>query len=305
MRHACAVLLLLAAGCAAAAGFTFAALGDTPYNADEETRFIGILGELNRESPAFSIHVGDFKNGWDPCDDALFRQRKEWFELSRQPLIYVPGDNEWTDCWRGPGARHDPLERLRALRKLFFAAPESLGQRRLRVARQSDAGPPYPEHLRWAHDGVVFATLNMPGGDNNRARMPEESAQRTQAAVAWMRDAFRDARARRSPAVVLAMQANPWSRAGGVRASYARLMTAVAEETLRFSGEVLLIHGDTHRYRVDRPLVAPDSGDAVPNFTRIEVFGSPFTDWVRIRVDLQSGRARFDATPGSEPPAAR
>jgi hypothetical protein len=35
------------------------------------------------------------------------------------------------------------------------------------------------------------------------------------------------------------------------------------------------------------------------NFLRIEVFGSPTVNWVRVRVTEQDGRVEFEATPGS------
>ena len=55
--------------------------------------------------------------------------------------------------------------------------------------------------------------------------------------------------------------------------------------TLDFGKPVILIHGDTHRYRVDHPLVDPATHKPVGNFTRIESFGSPFVDWIRVSVD--------------------
>ncbi len=305
MRGLLLALLLVPAmaGPAAAAGFTFGAFGDAPYNTDEESQFIGVLAAMNREPLAFAIHVGDFKSGTSACDDELFAQRLAWFGLMHHPLVYVPGDNEWTDCWRALDSAHAPMERLQKLRAMYFARAESLGQRRMPVARQSDSGPPYPEHLRWMHDGVVFVTLNVPGSANNAARMPEEAARRTTAAIAWLREAFEAAAARRSPAIVVVMHANPWARNGRVRASYASLMNDMSAFTAGFAGEVVLIHGDTHHYRVDRPLRLPGGRDVAGNFTRIEVHGSPFVDWVRVRVDLGGKRARVSALPGSDAPA--
>jgi hypothetical protein len=40
---------------------------------------------------------------------------------SHTPFVFVPGDNDWTDCHRRAGA-YDPLERLARLR-VFFAGP--------------------------------------------------------------------------------------------------------------------------------------------------------------------------------------
>ena len=291
-------ILLWSAGHGMAAGYTFAAFGDSPYSEAEEAQFVGIIAAMNREPLAFAIHVGDFKSGWSPCTDALVTQRREWFALSHHPLIYTPGDNEWTDCHRALGtadAERDPLNRLQHLRRIFFSDGYSLGQRKIALARQSAE---FPEHARWAHGGIVFATLNVPGGDNN-AGMPHESATRGKMLDAWIVDTFRVARAQFHGAVVLAMQANPWSYAGSVRKSYLALMTTIARETQRFDGEVLLIHGDTHRYRVDQPLIDPQTRSPLSNFTRIEVFGSPAVNWVRVRVSSENAKVKFSVTPGS------
>jgi hypothetical protein len=257
---------------------------------------------MNRTSLAFVIHVGDFKSGWSPCTDGLFNQRRDEFALIHHPLIFAPGDNEWTDCWRAIGApesTRDPVNRLQLLRRLFFSDGYSLGQKKIVLERQ---GGGFPEHARWTHGGVLFATLNIPGGDNN-SRQPRESAARSSAATAWITDTFRLARAQSYGAVVIAMQANPFSQRGGVRRAYNVLMEVIARETQRFGtetgGEVLLIHGDTHRYRFDQPLTAPRTNEPLRNFTRLEVFGSPSVNWVRVNVKRENGRMRFEPAAGN------
>ena len=281
--------------------FVFAALGDTPYAPDEEARFLWLLADINRANPAFVVHVGDFKSGWSECSDDLYRQRLEWLEYSRHPFVFVPGDNDWTDCWRGPAGGYRPTERLEKLRELFFAQPRSLGQRTIDLAQQGRGGlaHPYPEHARWTHQRVLFVTLNVPGGDNNLTRDRAEFRARDAAARGWLRDAFRLARAQGLAGVVIMMQANPWAAAGPRRAGYAPLMATLLAETREFSGEVLLIHGDTHRYRFDQPLIDPETQRRVANFTRIEVFGSPTMNWVKVSVTESRGRVRFYAEPGS------
>lgn len=289
---------MLALSCAKvlAADFTFAAFGDAPYSRDEEARFIEVIAEMNREPLEFAVHVGDFKSGWSACTDALFEQRREWFAYSHHPLIYVPGDNEWTDCWRAFGDARDPLERLRKLRALFHADDFSLGQRKIMLARQNTE---YPEHARWIINNVLFATLNVPGGDNNRGRMPGEAAARGKTLTAWIELIFSNARSDKRSGVVLLMQANPWSRNGQPRASYRQLLDVIARETLSFDGEVLMIHGDTHWHRVDKPLMHPQTGGPIGNFTRAEVHGSPQVNWLRVRVNSRNGRVSFLVTPGS------
>ena len=298
VKHGCGqvfVLTLLWILCmpAAAAQFAFAAFGDVPYTPVEELQLVSMIAEMNREPLAFVIHVGDFKAGHVECSDQVFVQRREWFGLSHHPFVFIPGDNEWVDCRRPYWAPRDPVERLGKLRELFFADDTTLGQRVLKVERQTRLG--YPEHLRWTIEHVVFATLNVPGHDNN-AGMPQESAPRTAALVEWMREAFTLARKRNHPAVVLGVQANLWSG----NAAYRPILAALAEEAKRYKGAVLVVHGDTHWYRFDQPLVDPSSGQKVENVTRLEVHGSPFVNWVHVTVSVENGRVRFAAIPGSD-----
>jgi hypothetical protein len=284
---------------ASAADFTFAALGDMPYSKDEEERFPHLIAEMGREELAFIVHVGDFKSAVATCSDEVFLERRDWFEQSRHPFIFVPGDNEWTDCRRPFGAGRDPLERLDKLRELFFSRDTSLGQRRLSLARQSApaGGYRYPEHARWEHDGVLFVTLNAPG-PNNYPQAAAEYAVRERAVRQWLQQSFASARARGSRGVVVFMHGDPWSHAGDLRKGYAGLMETLAQETRAFDGAVLLVNGDSHRYRVDRLLRDPATGAPLGNFLRVMVFGSPSMRWVRIRVREDGGKIRFEASPG-------
>ena len=102
--------------------FSFVALGDLPYGDTRrvENRYLKLIYSINARSPAFSIHVGDFKTGSSECSDAEFKKQFEYFNLFQNALIYTPGDNDWTDCHRFIGAFDNPLERLRALRGRFF-----------------------------------------------------------------------------------------------------------------------------------------------------------------------------------------
>jgi hypothetical protein len=139
----------------------------------------------------------------------------------------------------------------------------------------------------------------VPGGANNARHDPVEFQSRGKATERWLRESFRAAREEKLPAIAIFMHANPWASPTGRYFGYRELLAAVDAETRGFRGEVLLVHGDTHRYRVDRPAVHPDGGAPPAHFTRVEVFGYPAMNWVRIRVIEDAGRVRFEATPGS------
>ena len=63
---------------------------------------------------------------------------------------------------------------------------------------------------------------------------------------------------------------------------------------------MLLVHGDGHTYRIDQPLTDPLTFDKLPNFTRVEVFGSPVVNWVRVDVRPDTERV-FTISPGQQP----
>ena len=266
--------------------FTVALIGDARYRPDEHPKFLRMRDVINAAQVAFTVHVGDIKGG-GPCADRVYTETLELFDGFASPLIYTPGDNEWTDC----GDRR-PRERLAFLRRVFFADDQSRGHRRLRLERQ---GADYPENARWRFNRVTFATLHVVGSNNNlpHPARPEgtvgdaaEYAGRNAANLAWLAKTFEAARSDGSAGVVLAMQADPaFERAPTQRPGYADLMAALGREARTFAKPVVLVHGDSHVSRVDKPLVDPATGLVVQNFIRVETFGSPDVHWVRATVD--------------------
>ena len=290
-RWGAAALAALLAGCAALAPphpetFSFAVLGDTPDNAREEAELEAMIGRINREPLAFVLHVGDFK-GSGPCSDALYARVKAQFDTYAAALVYVPGDNEWTDCRRRDMGSMVPLERLARLRTVFFADRFSHGTRRIPLEAQDQClvnAPPacgcaaYPENRSWEHGGVRFVSLNVPGSDNNvgfDAASDAEATCRNAANAAWLERAVVAAQSSQVRALVIAIQANPWdTRRPGV---YNEFLAQVEATAARVRKPILLIHGDTHTYRNDTPFAAP--------IRRLETYGSPFVGWVKVTVD--------------------
>ena len=285
-----ALTLLIAVSAAQADHWRFVLIGDAPYSDYERRAFPRMLEDIDDEAPDFVIHVGDLKHSKTRCSDAVFLDRRKVFDASRSPFIYLPGDNEWTDCKRLPAGHFDEVERLQKLREIFFAEPVSLGQKRIPLERQSAE---WPEHLRWRHGPLLFLTLNVPGPDNNhglgQAPTAEFSA-RNPAVIDWLKRGFALARQEKRAGIVIAMQANPGFKEfaqGLPNAGFRELLDTLRNETLKFPGQVLLLHGDTHWQRVDRPLYVPGSTRRIENFTRAESFGYPFLGWVKITIDDQ------------------
>lgn len=278
------------------ADFTFAVIGDVPYTPAGEALFPELVAQLDSSEGAWVLHVGDVKGGSIPCTDSLLVQRAQAVAAIAKPVIYLPGDNEWTDCHRNPSGRYAPLERLARVRELFYPVQGlSTGQSPMEVETQASDSlfAEFPEHQRWARDGVVFFTVHAVGSLNGLVdfdtRTPADDAEvdrRIAASLAWIRDSFASARAAEAPAVVLAIHANPWDTdyADGGRTGFEEFFEVVGEEIAAFARPVLLVHGDTHTMRVDHPEWTPETG-ILPNLTRLEGYGSPRVGWVEVLVD--------------------
>jgi len=72
---------------------------------------------------------------------------------------------------------------------------------------------------------------------------------------------------------------------GGARVGGGEL-AALEQEISLFEKPVALAHGDTHFFRVDKPLRFARDQRVYENFIRVETFGSPHVHWVRAVVDL-------------------
>ena len=285
-----------------AAGFSFAVIGDLGYVPEEEPRVDGVMADLDRDADlAFVVHVGDLSSPRYSCTDDLVIRRLAQFQASAHPLVFTPGDNDWTDCHEPAVKGANPLERLVRIRAVLFPGDRALGRRTLALTRQSadPAFASYRENVRWERGGVTFLTLHVTGSNNGRGRTPEgdaEWAQRNQANLAWLQQGFAHARAAGSRAVMILQQANiypefpPFPGSPKETAGFTDLRERFRQEALAFGKPVVLVHGDSHYFRIDKPLSpmrvrGQPVVTALENFTRVETFGSPYHHWLHVTVD--------------------
>lgn len=294
--------------------FSFGAWGDLPYaRSDDEPKMPALIADMNASDIAFSIFDGDIKDSSVPCDDTVYDAAIARFDSLKRPAIYVPGDNEWTDCWKAKAGAYDPLERLAHLRRVMFAKAESFGREKMNLEQQGPPGGLYAENTRFVHGGIVFVELNIAGSNNNRVETDAdclgkptrdlaqcaadnaEFAARDAADIAWMQQGFALARIRRAPGIVLTFQGDPHFDVPGADAGtlntagnlgYPNFVANLVAAAKDFPGQVLLIHGDSHYFRLDKPFMA--EGHLLANVTRLETFGSPNAHWVKVIVDPAS-----------------
>ncbi len=267
--------------------YSFAVIGDVPYGASQIAKFPSWIDEINAAEPEFTVHVGDIKNGSSRCDDAYYSLIRSDFDLFANPLVYSPGDNEWTDCHRVNNGAYDPLGRLARDRSVFFDNPgTTLGKRTMSVTSQAAEG--LPENVTFRRQGVRFAILHVVGSNDDlqpwtgigkTSATHEQTAEeqhRMAGNIAEVRAAFADARKRNDRAVALYMQADMFDPTYAPPASdisaFVPLVQAIIDEASAFSGDVYLFNGDSHLYNSDRPM-APGS-PLLARYTALGVTGS-------------------------------
>ena len=174
--------------------------GTTPTDTSETDATPAFIGSINAAAPQFVVHVGDIHSGKQYCTLAYDQRIYDLWTSYERPLVYTPGDNEWTDCHKvaeGGGAynkntemidyvldagqnpvdyaKGDPIANLELVRSIFFSDPgHALGAPRklvLSQARVYDQAHPsdaqFVENVMWEQSKVLFVTLDIPGGSNN------------------------------------------------------------------------------------------------------------------------------------------
>ena len=298
------------------ASYSFGLWGDMPYKkAGDDTKLSAVIQSINQSDIVFSIYDGDIKDGSSKCTDDVYTDALKMFNSMTKPVVYVPGDNEWTDCHRINNGGYNGLERLAHIRRVMYSTMDSLGQQTLPLQHQGQApGDKYVENVRFSRGPVVFVGLNVPGSNNNvilsakecsnksvrtQAQCDESNAEyleRDAANIAWLEGSFQAAKESNARGVVLVLQADvgfDWPETEDTDESllpefsgYRNFMARVIQQTEKFDGQVLFVHGDTHFFKIDKPLYKPTK--LLHNFTRLQTFGSPSLHWVRVTVNLDA-----------------
>jgi hypothetical protein len=275
------------------------------------------IKSMNSHNLDFTIFAGDTKNGHTECtDQAIGKDVADVFNSLKAPTLYSVGDNEWTDCHRISNGSMDPLDRLAFLRGYFFNKSTTQGKAPIKVMRQGALGDAYSENSRFVKANVEFVALHIPGSNNNLVvtdkqcfkksdrtwddcdKATAEYKARNAANLKWLKEAFDQARANKYAAILIAIQADiffPFELSDGgfeedflpsldpAVNGYADFFHLLMKEIQTYKGQVLLVHGDSHYFKLDKAMVK--DGRAIANFTRVEVFGESDNSWVEMTVD--------------------
>jgi hypothetical protein len=273
----------------AAAEVRFLVTGDAPYEPADRPRLQRMFSAAG--DVAFLAHVGDIKTGNSRCVQATYLPVVRLFRDQRLPLVFSPGDNDWTDCRRDAAGGYDPTERLALLRRLFFHDPAVLRLQHLDV-RRPPATMALPELFWFRQQSVLFVNWHVVGSYNNRyprdrSAMAEYRMRRA-ANQALLRDAMGvldDVHA-----VVLFQHANPGLGRATPHPGYQGMHDDLAALLAGSDVPVLLVHGDTHNFQFDQPWLGRPGGEQL---WRLEVPGYPRLAGIEVTVDSGAERPFF------------
>jgi hypothetical protein len=281
-----------------------AVYGDAPYgtsNADtaEFTATPAFIDSVNADKQVrLVLHVGDIHSGKQYCTQPYDQSIYDLWTRYEDPLVYTPGDNEWTDCHKAAEggnvyvngqpvdyANGNPIANLALVRSIFFSNPgHALGQRdKVVLSQAQDYDPAHPtdanyvENVIWQQSRTLFVTINLPGGSNNdndiwygaatqTQAQQDEIAQRTGADLRWLDEAFSLAQLDPSVrGVVIVAQADMWDPEKGAahQAAYEPFVASIASHTTAFGKPVLMFNGDSHVYQSGNPLSPGDPNYAM------------------------------------------
>jgi hypothetical protein len=263
-----------------------------PYNLpQDDSRFENVIEALNLENQTFNVFVGDIKSSKVPCSDAIYYKMFNYFEKFKAPLIYTPGDNEWTDCMQSLTDKKDSNDRLAFLRVVFFKGNTSLGINKIALASESSDTnyKKFVENKQWDYGNITFASIHAIGSNNNfksDVNDPNiEFNERQDADIFWLNSVFKKAKLDNSLGVVLFLHAdmlNPDKGSSG----FIKILEELKRLVLDYKKPVLLVHGDSHKFIIDKPFMYEDNKKkTIMNFTRLQVFGEADMHAVKVIIN--------------------
>lgn len=294
------LVVLLASAVGAEPTPPFLVVADAPYTPGDVPRLARLLA--NNTDVDFMVHLGDIKSGGSRCDDRRYEPVVAVFARQPRPLVFGPGDNDWTDCRRASAGGYDPAERLAHLRQRLFSDPATLRLAELQVRLAPLPDPP-PEIFWFRRHGVLFVNWHVVGSYNNRyprdkAAMAEYRTRR-QANHAVMQAALA-ALTPQDRAVVVLQHANPGMQRERPHPGFVGMQEDLAELLAQTRVPVLLVHGDTHDFQFDQPWLGRPNGDRL---WRLEVPGFPHLAGIRVRLGDDRNRPFVIAHRSPEDPA--
>jgi len=236
----------------------FTAIGDVPYNDEQRTDLIAMVDAHNSKSESeFIIHVGDFKPGADPCDEAVYADVSMILKEFDTPTFVVLGDNEFNDCT-------NPEQGLDYWNQYFLHFNENW-QFDHSVAYQTER----TENFSWAQNKVLFIGINLVG---SAVHNQDEWDRRLADDALWVEQLL-EAHKTDTKAAVIFAHANIVNLEPAKFDTFTNRFRASAAA---YDQPILFLQGDGHFWFENRPW-------AEKNILRVQITGG--SEAVQVTVD--------------------
>jgi hypothetical protein len=276
-----------------AKSISFLAIGDTPYNSNEELELNNIvIPKIQKSNYPFTVVYGDILSGSESCTNELLTKRlNTFYNIKPNKVFYTPGDNEWTDCDRAyKHTNYSELQRLEYIRKYISShKPNPPKKWNYKIQKKQK------ENARWLYKGIQFATIHMVGTNNGRKQILKDDKKialdevdtRDNNNLKWLDKAFKNAINNNAKAVVIISQADVTKSKEKKRCTNTKrekcnpfkyFIKRLKINSKEFKKPVLFLHGDTNPYCFDKKF----GKKKAPNLWRLNAWGD--------------GRSHADAT---------
>ena len=239
----------------------FSATGDIPYGSSEVPILQQQIRDHNLYSPSeFLVHVGDIKSASSSCSESAYKNVAGYLAALRVPTYIIPGDNEWNNCSNLSQAWSYWEKHFTDFEKKFCGTPTTQHQA--------------VRHENWAFvtKGVLCIGINLVAPSSSLSQSQMNT--RLQQDADWVSQQLRDKAGSVRSAVLFSHDGPEDSRQS---LFYNQFRTAVAT----FAKPVLLVHGDDHSWKLDRPF-------SQQNVLRMTVNNGASEDPVQVTVTLDA-----------------
>jgi len=213
----------------------FTVIGDVPYNTEQRDGLIALIEKHNTIAKSeFVVHVGDIKQGADPCDEAVYEDVNNLLKEFTKPTFMLLGDNEYNDC-------DDPVSALQFWNQYFLNFHQNWTFNQTITYQENRS-----ENFAWVQDKVMFLGLNLVGSD---VHDQDEWDTRLGDNGNFLRD-FVSANGSNSEALVIFGHANMVELGPDKFKPFTDVLRSVAIE---FNKPMLYMQGDGHFWFMNRP----------------------------------------------------
>lgn len=251
-----ASLLVAAPAWSAPQDFAFGVVSHASAKGDDEAVLRQAITETDADNLAFVV-VNGIKSPGESCDDELYNRRRDIISHAQNGVVMSLAASDWVSC-KNQEQRTDAIERLTRMRELFYSGEFSFGATRLPLLRQSMTPKfrGYAENARWEIGSILFATVNLPAGNNHfllDGGRNSEFEDRLIANRSWLQHLFAFATLKKAPALVFFSDGNPFgpppkrSFFRAQRDGFSETRKLFSDLAAKFPGRVLVVHGETSK----------------------------------------------------------